>query len=152
MNSCKTIRINELENKLDCNKNNGDILVSNSNSNQEVKSTYNTCNTPVNTSDTSIIDHVSTSIHSSQSPHPVSIVNDICATCTHKIIPFQHTISCIQCSLMFHIDCVTDYNDNSSYWCDSCFYRTCINELPYCNEPYVDLSVFLVKGSNKSSQ
>ena len=69
-----------------------------------------------------------------------------CAICTRKVRASQSKITCIQCSLDFHIDCVSIDYDNASFWCDSCFYRTCLNELPFCNEPFIDYNCKMSKG------
>ena len=71
-------------------------------------------------------------------------VESICGTCTRKIRSSHPKISCIQCCLDFHVDCVSMYS-NTSFWCDSCFYRTCLNELPFCNEPFIDYNCKMSK-------
>ncbi len=73
--------------------------------------------------------------------------NIICAICTCKINASQPFTTCIQCSLDFHINCQSiDHNTNGSYWCDSCFYRTCLSELPYCNDQFIDFNCRVSKG------
>ena len=32
------------------------------------------------------------------------------------------------------------------FWGDSCFYRTCLNELPFSNEPFIDYNFKMSKG------
>ncbi len=77
-----------------------------------------------------------------------TISQNICAICTCKITTSQPFISCIQCSLDFHINCLSiDHNYTSgSYWCDSCFYRTCLDELPFCNDHFIDFNCKVSKG------
>ena len=65
--------------------------------------------------------------------------------CTRKIIVKQNYVTCKNCTLDFHVEC-TDCDVNAAFWCDSCFHRVCHNELPFCNEPFIDFSCNLSKG------
>jgi hypothetical protein len=80
--------------------------------------------------------------------HLLSMVNneDQCAICTCKISSSQLVISCIQCSLLFHSTCVSINYENASFWCNLCLHKTCLTELPYCDEPFIDLKCTLGKG------
>ena len=59
-----------------------------------------------------------------------------CGKCTRKIIVKQNYVTCKNCTLDFHLECI-DYDVHATFWCDSCFHRVCHYELPFCNEPYI---------------
>ena len=84
----------------------------------------------------------------SQDSHLISKLNNEvqCAICTCKIRPSQLVVSCIQCSLLFHSNCVSIDYDNATFWCNLCSHKTCLTELPYCHEPFIDLKCTLGKG------
>ncbi|XP_072043447.1 uncharacterized protein [Amphiura filiformis] len=93
------------------------------------------------------VNNIPKNIHNNHSIINLSKAENFCGTCSRKIRASQPIVSCIQCSLHFHINCVPiDYNSSASYWCNSCFFRTCLYELPFCEEPFIDFNCNITKG------
>ena len=67
-----------------------------------------------------------------------------CGKCFRKVRPNDCFKSCDNSGLLFHDSCV-DYKDNGTWWCRSCFTRTCLNELPF-GDTYIDHDLFLGRG------
>ena len=75
--------------------------------------------------------------------------NIFCAECTHKVVKYNNYITCNNCSLDFHINCIDDIAEfhNSNNCCKYCFFKIGHDELPF-NEckPFINLRCKLQKG------
>ena len=72
-----------------------------------------------------------------------------CGKCFKFIRSNQCSQTCSNCDLDFHLSCsevsTACNNSSNSWWCNACFTRACLNELPF-GDSYVDLDCFVGKG------
>ena len=56
------------------------------------------------------------------------------------------SISCVNCSLSFHPQCVNELKScTNNWWCNLCFFKLCFHELPFA-EKLIDYNCVLGKG------
>ena len=70
-----------------------------------------------------------------------------CCKCTRKILAKQKYVTCKNCTLDFHIDCIESnvVDICIDYCCNSCFTQMANDELPF-GETFIDLNCKLQKG------
>ena len=63
----------------------------------------------------------------------VSSINSLstCGNCLKLIRSHQSAKTCENCDLDFHVSCVDIGTNEKSWWCNHCFTRAALNELPF---------------------
>ena len=74
-----------------------------------------------------------------------SHLSSSCGQCL-KLIRTNHGFkTCHNCELNFHDSCIDVDIKSNIWWCDQCFTRACLNELP-SGDTYIDHNCFVGKG------
>ena len=76
--------------------------------------------------------------------------NSTCGECFKKVC-INNSITCSQCSLDFHFDCtdidkIKFIHHHSNWLCNSCFTKICLDELPFSEGQFIDLTCHLNRG------
>lgn len=75
--------------------------------------------------------------------------NIFCGACARKIVKNNEFVTCMNCSLDFHVNCIninmSEVEKCMNWFCDCCFSKVCNDELPF-TDCFVDLNCKLQKG------